>query len=42
MGDSFDMKKEFPLAAAWHDRVTARPAIAKTLETRAKMQSEQK
>ena len=42
MGDSFDMKKEFPLAAAWHDRVAARPAIAKTLETKAKMQSEQK
>ena len=42
MGDSFDMKKEFPHAAAWHDRLTARPAIAKTLETKAKVMSEQK
>ncbi|KAK3065222.1 hypothetical protein LTS18_005639 [Coniosporium uncinatum] len=35
MGNDFDYKKDYPNFSAWHDRVTARPAVAKVLKEKA-------
>lgn len=31
-----DVKKDFPLYSAWHERLKARPAVAKIVEAKAK------
>ena len=42
LGEDFDLKKEFPSVAAWHGRLTSRPAVKKALDDQAKKMAESK
>jgi glutathione S-transferase len=40
MDEGFDWKKEYPTSHAWYEKITARPAVKKTLEQKQKAREE--